>query len=144
FSLSSRRRHTRLQGDWSSDVCSSNPYFSTRDLTYGVTQSQYDPLGRVTQTTKQDGGISTVSYSDNCTTTTDEARKLRRACTDALGRLIEIDEPTVLPLPVQNNRATMQTDGNLVVYNPAGTALWSTGTSGTGSKIGRASCRERV
>src|SRR5205807_6913104 len=28
FFFSSRRRHTRLQGDWSSDVCSS-------DLTYG-------------------------------------------------------------------------------------------------------------
>src|ERR1022692_2799161 len=25
FFLSSRRRHTRLQGDWSSDVCSSDP-----------------------------------------------------------------------------------------------------------------------
>src|ERR1022692_4980402 len=27
FFFSSRRRHTRLQGDWSSDVCSSDPYF---------------------------------------------------------------------------------------------------------------------
>src|SRR5688500_19148899 len=26
FFLSSRRRHTRLQGDWSSDVCSSDLY----------------------------------------------------------------------------------------------------------------------
>src|ERR1039457_5807717 len=26
FFFSSRRRHTRLQGDWSSDVCSSDPY----------------------------------------------------------------------------------------------------------------------
>src|SRR5581483_6124908 len=50
-------------------------------------------LGRPTQTTRQDGSISTVSYSDNCTTTTDEAGKQRRACTDALGRLIEVDEP---------------------------------------------------
>jgi RHS repeat-associated protein len=71
----------------------SNPYFSTSELTYGVTQSQYDALGRVIQTTKQDGGISTVSYSDNCTTTTDEAGKQRRACTDALGRLASVDEP---------------------------------------------------
>src|SRR5256885_5944771 len=26
FFFSSRRRHTRLQGDWSSDVCSSDPH----------------------------------------------------------------------------------------------------------------------
>src|ERR1022692_208743 len=26
FFFSSRRRHTRLQGDWSSDVCSSDPF----------------------------------------------------------------------------------------------------------------------
>src|SRR2546426_2057110 len=28
FFFSSRRRHTRLQGDWSSDVCSSDLYVS--------------------------------------------------------------------------------------------------------------------
>src|SRR5256885_12195354 len=28
FFFSSRRRHTRLQGDWSSDVCSSDLHFS--------------------------------------------------------------------------------------------------------------------
>ncbi|HEV3316973.1 MAG TPA: hypothetical protein VG488_08400, partial [Candidatus Angelobacter sp.] len=71
----------------------SNPYFTTSDLTYGVTQGQYDALGRLTQTTRQDSSISTVSYSDNCTTTTDEAGKQRRACSDGAGRLVEVDEP---------------------------------------------------
>src|SRR5439155_10286873 len=70
-----------------------NPYFSANDPTYGVTQTQYDALGRVTQTTKQDGSLSTASYSDNCTTITDEAGKQRRSCIDGLGRLIEVDEP---------------------------------------------------
>src|SRR5207302_5136201 len=70
-----------------------NPYFTTSDLTYGVTQNQYDALGRITQTTKQDSSLSSVSYSDNCTTTSDEAGKQRRACTDALGRLASVDEP---------------------------------------------------
>src|SRR5215467_10174418 len=37
FFFSSRRRHTRLQGDWSSDVCSS-------DL--AGAQAMYDPQGR--------------------------------------------------------------------------------------------------
>ncbi|HEV3038047.1 MAG TPA: RHS repeat-associated core domain-containing protein [Candidatus Angelobacter sp.] len=70
-----------------------NPYFSTSELTYGVTQNQYDALGRPVQTTRQDGSISSVAYSDNCTTLTDEAGKQRRTCTDGLGRLIEVDEP---------------------------------------------------
>ncbi|HEV3037570.1 MAG TPA: NucA/NucB deoxyribonuclease domain-containing protein [Candidatus Angelobacter sp.] len=70
-----------------------NPYFTTSELTYGVTQSHYDGLGRPVQTIRQDGSISSISYSDNCTTSTDEAGKQRRACTDALGRLISVDEP---------------------------------------------------
>src|SRR5256885_13148316 len=38
FFFSSRRRHTRLQGDWSSDVCSS-------DLGAAVGRPQHDDLG---------------------------------------------------------------------------------------------------
>src|SRR5256885_5200443 len=38
FFFSSRRRHTRLQGDWSSDVCSSDLYFDAR-LRLGVFQA---------------------------------------------------------------------------------------------------------
>jgi RHS repeat-associated protein len=77
----------------------SNPYFSTSDPTYGTTASLYDALDRVTQVTKQDGGISSVNYNvavslaGDCTDTTDEAGKQRRTCSDALGRLIEVDEP---------------------------------------------------
>src|SRR5882724_9652634 len=78
----------------------SNPYFATTDPTYGITTNQYDVLDRVIQTTKQDGSISTVSYDQAapgvqgiCTTSVDEAGKLRRGCSDALGRLIEVDEP---------------------------------------------------
>src|SRR5688500_3369438 len=36
FFFSSRRRHTRLQGDWSSDVCSSDLYFNiSKKILYG-------------------------------------------------------------------------------------------------------------
>src|SRR5262249_23223417 len=78
-----------------------NPYFSTGDPTYGLIQTQYDALGRVTQTTKQDGSISNAQYGQtsanslngDCTTTTDEAGKVRKSCSDGLGRLIEVDEP---------------------------------------------------
>src|SRR3989454_4164521 len=34
FFFSSRRRHTRLQGDWSSDVCSSDLYRWRKTITY--------------------------------------------------------------------------------------------------------------
>ena len=77
-----------------------NPYFTTSDPTYGATSKQYDGLGRVTQTTKQDGSISTIQYdqsasgsSGTCTVAQDEAGVQHRACSDALGRLIEVDEP---------------------------------------------------
>jgi YD repeat-containing protein len=77
----------------------SNPYFSTADPTYGITASLYDALDRVTQVTKQDGSISSVSYNvavtsaGDCTDTVDEAGHQRRTCSDALGRLVEVDEP---------------------------------------------------
>ena len=65
----------------------SNPYFTTSDPTYGTTTNAYDGLDRVTQTTKQDGSISSVAYNvvtaiavpGDCTQTTDEAGKQRRA-----------------------------------------------------------------
>jgi len=72
----------------------SNPHRSTPLPTDGVTGTQYDALGRVKQITKQDGGVTTISYTGNCSLTVDEAGKRRRGCTDALGRLIEVDEPT--------------------------------------------------
>src|SRR5205085_11916084 len=73
----------------------SNLYFSINDSTYGITRSDYDGLGRVTKTTRQDNSASTADYSsgDNCVISADEAGKQRRACSDALGRLISVDEP---------------------------------------------------
>jgi RHS repeat-associated protein len=79
----------------------SNPYFSTSDPTYGTTTNLYDALDRVYQTTKQDGSVSSVAYDvapaiptlGNCSQSTDEAGKVRRGCSDALGRLVEVDEP---------------------------------------------------
>src|SRR5215467_14439767 len=39
FFFSSRRRHTRLQGDWSSDVCSSDLVDREKDRYYGADKS---------------------------------------------------------------------------------------------------------
>ncbi|MGC2743574.1 MAG: RHS repeat-associated core domain-containing protein, partial [Candidatus Angelobacter sp.] len=53
-----------------------------------------DALGRATQVTYQDGSISTTDYSNlPAVTVTDQAGKLRGSRTDALGRLVEVDEP---------------------------------------------------
>ena len=98
----------------------SNPYRSTSDPTYGVIQNQYDGLGRVTQTTKQDGSVSAASYTGNCTTTIDEAAKQRKACSDALGRLTTVlEDPSGL-----NYETDYQYDalGNLLRVDQKGTA----------------------
>lgn len=71
----------------------SNPYFSANEPTYGLVQSQYDALGRLIQVTQQDNSLRKISYSGNCTVTADEAGTQRRSCSDALGRLVEVDEP---------------------------------------------------
>src|SRR5256885_11989620 len=42
FFFSSRRRHTRLQGDWSSDVCSSDLHVKAREQLAHVAQVQLE------------------------------------------------------------------------------------------------------
>jgi RHS repeat-associated protein len=79
----------------------SNPYFSTTEATYGNTTTNSDALGRPMTVTEQDGSIKSVSYDvvppagtlGNCNLSTDEAGNQRRSCSDALGRLVEVDEP---------------------------------------------------
>src|SRR5205807_7365909 len=56
--FSSRRRHTRLQGDWSSDVCSSDLgqlLISVRDTGVGLPPEQADQIFRTFFTTKDKG-----------------------------------------------------------------------------------------
>jgi len=109
----------------------SNPYYSTSDATYGVTTTNYDALGRVLTVTRQDGSIVQAQYADpGVTTITDESGHQRRNVNDALGRIVEVDEPPSTPL-LANYHATMQQDGNFVLYNSASTALWYTNTAGT-------------
>jgi RHS repeat-associated protein len=70
-----------------------NPHRTTSSTTDGVTQTLYDALNRVTAVIKQDGSIIHTAYSGNVTTVTDETGRARRSVMDALGRLIEVDEP---------------------------------------------------
>lgn len=77
-----------------------NPYFAPSDPTYGVTSTQYDGIGRVIKTTKQDNSTVTAQYNQSAATSanadcaigTDEAGNQRQSCTDGIGRLVEVDE----------------------------------------------------
>jgi RHS repeat-associated protein len=117
----------------------SNPHRSASATTDGITTNLYDALGRVYKTTKQDGSVSSVAYNvsttiavnGDCTITTDEAGNQRGECSDALGRLVEMDEPNRGSPINLNYKATLLTDGNFVLENAAGTGVWSTGTYGT-------------
>lgn len=53
----------------------------------------YDGLGRASQVTPPSGGFTQFSYSGNTVLLTDPAGKQRKNFSDALGRLIEVDEP---------------------------------------------------
>jgi YD repeat-containing protein len=53
----------------------------------------YDALGRVTQVTPPSSGRTQYQYYGNSVTITDPAGKQRKNYADALGRLIEVDEP---------------------------------------------------
>lgn len=85
-----------------------NPHRSVASSTDGSTTTYYDALGRVVQVAPQDGTLLpantavTQCQSNNvCTdysafpvvTVTDQTNKQRRSRTDALGRLVEVDEP---------------------------------------------------
>ena len=75
----------------------SNPHRSGSSTTDGITTYQYDPFGRTNLVIPPDGTTTSNNvqtfYRGNCVTVADQAGKARRSVTDALGRLIEVDEP---------------------------------------------------
>lgn len=109
----------------------SNPYYasdysSTPTSTRFWTSSDFDHLGRIYQTTMPTGEDSasshtttTASYDGVYTTVTDQASRVRRQKTDALGRVIRLDEPTSFGLgstssPNQATSYDYDVLGNLV------------------------------
>ncbi len=54
-----------------------------------------DALGRVTATKLQDNTVVSAVYNGTETTATDQAGKSRKQKTDALGRIVRVDEPDV-------------------------------------------------
>ena len=71
----------------------SNPFRPYLSETAVWTTAVFDTLGRVTSVTTPDSAVVTTAYSGNAVTITDQAGKLRRRITDALGRLARVDEP---------------------------------------------------
>ncbi|MGH9836049.1 MAG: hypothetical protein ACRD9Y_23755 [Blastocatellia bacterium] len=76
----------------------SNPYRAADPTTTSPpsgtwTVTTYDTLSRVKTVQTPDTAVVTTAYSGNAVTVTDQAGKQRRSLTDALGRLIRVDEP---------------------------------------------------
>ncbi|HEV7645946.1 MAG TPA: RHS repeat-associated core domain-containing protein [Pyrinomonadaceae bacterium] len=88
-------------------VYSSNPHRGASATTDGWTRMTKDVLGRMTEAASFAGasqppssgtnsnwtGSATSSYSYNATTVTDQGGKVRRSITNAVGQLVEVDEP---------------------------------------------------
>jgi RHS repeat-associated protein len=74
-----------------------NPYRTTGDPTYGWRETTFDALGRAILvanfSNSQPMGEVNTSYLGNAVTVTDQAGRVRRSLTDALGRLVRVDEP---------------------------------------------------
>lgn len=64
----------------------SNPHRSASSSTDGITTYSYDAVDRVTLVNQADGSQSGTTYSNNCTTVTDEAGHSRKSCVDGMGR----------------------------------------------------------
>jgi RHS repeat-associated protein len=70
-----------------------NAHRSVAANTDGTIQYVYDALGRTTDVIKPDNNTIHTDYAGTATTVTDETSRQRKSVTDALGRLIEVDEP---------------------------------------------------
>lgn len=80
----------------------SNPYrTSTRNGVADVSHTSdwitttYEPLGRVATVTLPDSSVVQTAYQGVYTTITDQAGTQRRQKTDALGRIVRVDEPNL-------------------------------------------------
>lgn len=76
----------------------SNPYLTALNTTPSPdtrnwTTTAYDALSRPLSVTTPDGAHVDTSFNGNTVIVTDQAGKKRRSVTDALGRLIRVDEP---------------------------------------------------
>jgi hypothetical protein len=105
----------------------SNPYrgSSTNDKTTYT----YDALGRVRQVLQSDNSVVGTDFSGNCATVTDEAGQQRRSCSDALGRLVRVEEPGTTGAPATAGSGSSTLSGS----EQSAQVLVTPAASGTGS-----------
>jgi RHS repeat-associated protein len=120
--------YTYNANGWAASI--SNPHRTAASSTDGVTQFAYDALGRLTVKTQQDGSTVQSSYSNNCTTTTDEVGNKRQNCNDAFGRVSSVwEDPSGANYETDY---TYDTLNNMVTINQKGgstdSAQWRTRT----------------
>ncbi len=77
----------------------STPYCSSPGGNYGLmTTTNFDALDRPVSVQQSDGSTTSTTYTGNCQTVTDEAGKIRKSCSDALGRLTQVwEDPGTSP-----------------------------------------------
>ena len=83
----------------------SNPYRTGGDITTttGTTTYTYDALDRKISESYPDGSVLTTAYCGSTTLVTDPTARWRRSTSDALGRLVEVDEPNAPGATVNSN-----------------------------------------
>jgi RHS repeat-associated protein len=103
-----------------------------------LTTLSYDALGRVTRETPPSAGFTQLAYAGNAVTVTDAAGRQRKNISDALGRLVEVDEPgeTFAGAPAGG---TLTIGGTLLSQSGIGAAP-GTGTVTLGGPGSQATC----
>lgn len=93
----------------------SNPHRVPTSTTDGTTSYNYDVLDRISDVVRQDGGIVHTDYTANVATVSDETQRQRRSTSDALGRLVEVDEQTSQYVPATPGSPAVAGTGNVTV-----------------------------
>jgi YD repeat-containing protein len=100
----------------------SNPYYTTSDLTYGITQYSYDALSRATTITNPDNSTRLMYYSGPWSNIQDEgngtSRAIRLYKSDGLGRMVTVCEVASAQLGTGGTPVGCAPDGTF--GNPGG------------------------
>jgi RHS repeat-associated protein len=97
---------------WRAANKTSNPYRPLAGETAIWTTSLADELGRPLKVITPDNAIVKTDYTGNATTVTDQAGKVRRSLTNALGQPTRIDEPNL-----SNQLGSLNTPNQATYYS---------------------------
>jgi len=121
---------------WRAASKTSNPFRPGAGETPVWTTSLTDELGRSIKVITPDNARVKTDYSGNATTVTDQAGKMRRSITNALGQLIRVDEPNssgqlgTVASPNQPTTYTYDILNNLLTVTQIGSGTEQCGPAG--------------